>query len=85
MNISSVIVIPAPEKSQVVTDALNNIEGVEVAVVADGKIIVTIETPDNGETVRIFEFITQMEDVLSTSMVYHQFEPDPEVEISVAA
>ena len=85
MNISSVIVIPSQDKTEAVIAALKSTAGVEVAVVSDGKIIITIETPDNGETVRTFEFITTMEGVLSASMVYHQFETDPEVEISVAA
>jgi periplasmic nitrate reductase NapD len=51
----------------------------------EGKIIVTIETDEDRETIQTFEFITLMDGVLSASMVYHQKENDPEVEISVAA
>ncbi|MEY4591416.1 MAG: nitrate reductase biosynthesis protein [Pseudomonadota bacterium] len=86
MNISSVIVIPHPDQIDSVSVALNGLEGVEVAAVSpEGKIIVTIETDEDRETVQTFEFITLMDGVLSASMVYHQKENDPEVEISIAA
>lgn len=86
MNISSVIVVPHPEKVASVTTALNEISGVEVAAVSpEGKIIITIETDGDRETVQTFEFITLMDGVLSASMVYHQLETHPEVEIPVLA
>ena len=86
MNISSVIVIPHPDQIDSVSAALNGVAGVEVAAVSpEGKIIVTIETDEDRETIQTFEFITLMDGVLSASMVYHHKENDPEVEISVAA
>ena len=86
MNISSVIVVPHPDKIQVVAQALGDISGVEVAtVVPEGKIIITIETEGDRDTVNIFEAITLMDHVLSASMVYHHQEADLDTEISVAA
>lgn len=86
MNISSVIVIPTPDYVSTVVNALNAIEGVEVAMTSpEGKVIATIETDGDRETIQTFEYISQMDKVLSASMVYHQKEADPEVEISVAA
>lgn len=43
--------------------------------------IVTIETGDDRGTVDAFTFISQMDDVLSASMVYHQTESDPDKEV----
>lgn len=86
MNISSVIVIPHPDRVNGVAEALAALPGVEVAVVSpEGKIIVTIETEGDRETIQSYEVISQLDGVLSASMVYHQKENEPEVEISLAA
>jgi nitrate reductase NapD len=86
MNISSVIVIPHPQQIEAVRRRLEEIAGVEVhAVSPEGKTIVTIEGDGDRETTRIFEHIGQLDGVLSASMVYHQNESDPEMEISVEA
>lgn len=86
MNISSAIVIPHPERVERVTEALAGVPGVEVAVVSpEGKIIVTIETDGDKETIQAYEAISLLDGVMSASMVYHQKENEPEVEISVAA
>ncbi|MCX8085597.1 MAG: chaperone NapD [Rhodocyclaceae bacterium] len=86
MNISSVIVIPHPDRSEDVRRALEEIGGVEVhAVSPQGKMIVTLETENDGETIAAFERIGQLDGVLSASMVYHQHEPAPDMEISLEA
>jgi nitrate reductase NapD len=86
MNISSVIVIPHPDHIEVVRASLADIPGVEVqAVSPEGKMIVTLEAEGDAETTRTYEFISQLDGVLSASMVYHQKESDPETEISVEA
>lgn len=86
MNISSVIVIPRPERVEHVVEGLRAMDGVEVAAVSpEGKIIVTIETDGDRETVRAYEAISLTDGVMSASMVYHQKEDEPEVEISVEA
>ena len=86
MNISSVIVIPHPEHVAAVSAALGELPGVEVAIVSpEGKIIATIETDGDAETVRCYEIISKIDGVMSASMVYRQNETEPEVEITVAA
>ncbi len=86
MNISSVIVIPRPERVERVVEQLGQADGVEVAAVSpEGKIIVTIETEGDRETVAMYEGISLMDGVMSASMVYHHKENEPEVEISVEA
>lgn len=86
MNISSVIVIPKPERIEAVVAALNEVVGVDVAAVSpEGKIIVTIETDGDRETVETYEALGLLEGVMSATMVYHQKETDPEAEITLAA
>ena len=86
MNISSVIVIPGPERVNAVVDALAAWSGVEVAAVSpEGKIIVALETESDRETVELYQQIVLMDGVMSASMVYHQQENEPEAEIPLAA
>lgn len=86
MNISSVIVIPQPERAAEVVDDLRRLDGVEVAAVSpEGKIIATIEADGDRETVETYETIAGLARVLSVAMVYHQKEDEPDAELSVAA
>lgn len=86
MNISSIIVIPHPDHVEAVRQRLQEIDGVELhAVSPEGKMVATIEAAGDHETTRCYEFISQLDGVMSTSMVFHQNEPDPETEISVEA
>ena len=86
MNLSSVVVIPRPERVHLVCEALEQLPGVEVALVSpEGKIIITIETQTDAETVRCYEVVSQLDDVMSAAMVYHQQEDEPETEITVTA
>ena len=85
MNISSVIVHARPGHADVVQRALASVDGVEVhAVSPEGRLIVTIESPGDRETADTFTAIGLIDHVMSTSMVYHQTESDPDQEISVA-
>jgi periplasmic nitrate reductase NapD len=82
MNISSVIVIPHPDRIEGVRALLGDVEGVELhAVSPEGKMIVTIEADDDRTTTGTYEYISQLDGVLSASMVYHQNESDPDKEI----
>jgi len=86
MNISSVIVIPQPERATEVAGALGRMDGVEVAAVSpQGKIIATIEADGDRETVETYEAIAALDRVLSVAMVYHQKEDEPDAELAVAA
>ncbi len=81
VNISSVIVGALPADAGQVAAQLRQLAGVEVHVVADdGRMIVSIESASEGATVSTFEAIRQLPGVLSASLVFHQYESDPEEE-----
>lgn len=86
MNISSAIVHARPGETPVVQAALATLVGVEVhAVSPDGKLIVTIETDDDAGNVATYEEIGRLAGVMSTAMVFHQTESEPDTEVSVQA
>lgn len=80
-NISSVILGVSPADTAAVSSQLQALAGVEVHAVADdGRMIVTIESASDSATVDTFEAIRLMPGVLSASLVYHQYESDPDEE-----
>jgi nitrate reductase NapD len=82
VNISSAIVHARPGHAEAVQRALAALAGVEIHAVSDaGKLILTIESPGDRETADTFEAISCMDHVMSTAMVYHQTESDPDKEI----
>lgn len=86
MNISSVIVIPHPDRIEQVRGALQSLPGVDLhAVSPEGKMIITLETEGDRETTGLYEQISVLDGVMSASMVFHQKESDPETVISVEA
>lgn len=86
VNISSIIVCPASGEAEAVRARLLARPGIEIhAVGDDGRMIVTVETEREGAMIDAFEAINKTEGVLSASMVFHQAESDPDVEITVGA
>ena len=75
MNISGVLVRAYPEHIESVEKVLARIEGVEIhGNNSDGRMVVTVERENAGH---MSDLIVQLQDVpgvLSTSMIYHQFE-----------
>ncbi len=83
MNISSVILHARPGTAERLQDELQNLPGVEVhAISPEGKLIVSIESADDAGTSATFEAIGKLPQVLSASLIYHQFESDPDKEFS---
>lgn len=81
LNISSVILGADPAAAPALGESLSALAGVEVhAATADGRMIVTIESGSERSTVDTFEAIRQLPGVLSASLVYHQYETDPDEE-----
>lgn len=81
MNISSVLVNARPEAIPQVKAGLCALGGVEVHATSEsGQMVVTIEADSDQAVVNLFAQINQQPGVLSASMVYHQFEPDPDEE-----
>jgi nitrate reductase NapD len=82
MNVSSVIVHARDGQSAAVQALLRQQAGVEIhAASPEGKLIVTIETESDRETIAAYERLGQTNGVLSAAMVYHQFESEPDQEI----
>jgi len=81
VNISSVILGALPANAEQVAAQLRLLAGVEVhAIGEDGRMIVSIESTSEGATVDTFEAIRQLPGVLSASLVFHQYESDPDEE-----
>ncbi|MDH5711437.1 MAG: chaperone NapD [Gammaproteobacteria bacterium] len=75
MNISGVLVRSYPKNIQSVWNELSKIEGVEVhGSNDDGRMVVTVEQDDAGALSDMLVRIQDIHGVLSTSMIYHQFE-----------
>jgi periplasmic nitrate reductase NapD len=82
LNISSIIVHPKPGEVDAVRARLLGLVGIEVHAVADdGRMIVTVETENDGAMADSFDAINKTDGVLSAAMVYHQTESDPDKEV----
>jgi len=82
MNISSAIVHARPGDVELVRAGLATLAGVEVhAVSPEGKLIVTIESGNEGGNVASYENIGRLDGVMSAALVYHQTESEPDKEI----
>ena len=82
MNISSAIIHAHPSDVTVVQAGLATLAGVEVhGISPEGKLIVTIETEDEGSNADTYLRIGQLDGVMSAAMVYHQTESEPNKEI----
>lgn len=77
INVSGIIVQASPEKIAKVRAQLEEIPGVEIHAVGElGKMVVTLDKDDDRETTDTYEQISRLPGVLSTTMVYHHFEPE---------
>lgn len=82
MNISSAVIHARPGQVALVQAGLATLAGVEVhGISPEGKLIVTIETGDEGSNAATYQCIGQLDGVMSAAMVYHQTEPEPDKEI----
>jgi nitrate reductase NapD len=82
MNVSSLIVNAKDGQVLAVQALLAQQAGVEIhAASPEGKLIVTIETDSDRDTVAAYERISRTDGVLSAAMVYHQIESEPDQEI----
>jgi len=75
MNISGVLVHAYPQKLAAVTRKLDAIDGIEVHASNDeGKIVVTIEKPDDASMSDTLLHLQDVPGVLNASMIYHQLD-----------
>ncbi|MFO1376610.1 MAG: chaperone NapD [Steroidobacteraceae bacterium] len=76
MNITGIVVNASPGCADAVRHALTGIVGVEVhAVTPEGRMVVTVERPDDREVKEAFDAIGRVDGVLSTALIYHHDEP----------
>ena len=77
MSISSLVVHVRPYRARAVRDRLADLDGVEIhAATADGRLIVTVDQPDEPTATETLTAIDHMDGVLSAALVYSYFEDD---------
>lgn len=84
-NVCGVLVMAAPESGPVVEMTLNKIEGVEVHANNNGKLVVTVEGPNTRDFANKISDFSNIEGVLSTSLVYHEIENHEPTTISAVS
>ncbi len=81
IHISSLVAHARPEGLESIETTIGSLEGAEVhGASAQGKLVVTLETVNEGEMLTRIDAINRIEGVLSVSLIYHQVEDptDPE-------
>jgi periplasmic nitrate reductase NapD len=76
VNITGILVSAHPGQTDALRERLTAMAGVEVhAVTPEGRMVVTVERPTDGEMTGAFDAINQLPGVLSAALVYHHDEP----------
>ena len=76
VHISSLVVHSRPERARAVADRLRGMAGVCVHGGTElGKLVVTLETASEGETIERLAGIQALDGVLAAALVFHHFEP----------
>ena len=75
VHISSMVVHARPDHLQTVKNDIEQLPGTEIQGEADsGKLVVVLETQNQGYITDIIEKINNFENVLNIALVYHQVE-----------
>jgi periplasmic nitrate reductase NapD len=72
VHISSLIVQAMPDTMPAVNASVSAMPGLEVHAVEAGKMVVVLETADEGEIVARLSEINLLDGVMSVNLVYHQ-------------
>ncbi|MCW8916371.1 MAG: chaperone NapD [Magnetovibrio sp.] len=81
MSITGLVIHATPDHTAAVQSSIEACKGVEVhKVTDDGRMVVTIDNPDDGAAADTFESFKDIKGVLSTSLVYTHFEDHGEGE-----
>ena len=73
-NVCGVLVMVDPPSGPSVEATLNNMDGVEVHANEKGKLVVTVEGPNDRDFANRISDFSNIKGVLSTSLVYHEIE-----------
>lgn len=77
VHISSLVVHAVPEYLSLIKRQIESFAGAEIyGESAAGKLVVVIETQNQGYITDTIDAINQLEHVLSTALVFHQIETD---------
>jgi nitrate reductase NapD len=75
IHISSMVVHARPDRLQSVKNKIAALPGAEIHGESEnGKLVVVLETQNQGYITDVIEKINNFEHVLSTALVYHQIE-----------
>lgn len=78
-HISGLVVHSRRERAAAIAAALGAMDGMQVhGGVAEGKLVVTLETSSEAEIVERLNVVQLLDGVLAATLVFHRFEPaDP--------
>ncbi len=75
VHISSMVVMTRPEQLELVKDQIAGFTGVEIyAESPEGKLVVVLESDDQHGITHTINQINDLDQVLNTSLVYHQID-----------
>ncbi|MDP5291184.1 chaperone NapD [Oceanimonas sp. CHS3-5] len=73
-HVASLVVYCRPEHRQTAIEAIERLTGAEVPVSGEqGKLVVSLEGPSQQHLVQHIDAIAQMDGILSTTLIYHEF------------
>ena len=85
VHISSLVVHVVPQYLSVIKQQIESFDGAEIyGESAAGKLVVVIETKNQGYITDTIDAINQLEHVLSTALVFHQIESGFDDEVDTA-
>ncbi|WP_418139155.1 chaperone NapD [Oceanimonas smirnovii] len=73
-HVASLVVYCKPEQMAAVIATINAMPGAEVPVFGEqGKLVVSLEGPDQSAIVSNIDRIAPLDGVISTTLIYHEF------------
>lgn len=77
LHISSLIVHINISKKTLIESKVNQLTGAEVITVSpEGKMIVVLEAPHQRAIMEVIDSINEIDGVINTGLVYHEFEKE---------
>ena len=74
-HVSSLVIFTRPNNIESVSGVLESLTGVEVhGANPEGKLVITLESEGRAQIVETVDKIEAITGVISTSLIYHQFE-----------
>lgn len=75
LHVSSLIVHLNVKKVTTIESHINSLEGAEVITISpEGKAVVVLEAPNQRVIMAVIDEINQLDGVINTGLVYHEFE-----------